>query len=423
MKSAISIDFGAAYTKIAFRSGTNASSQLLSHEKLRLDEDHICIPTIVAWRESDDRWIFGADAADITSGNGIHVYRNWKPVLFAPPGDVLDPESSIGRLFYYNLEGSDDDWPPIKKLAVKYFEWLIDVMLPSLIEPTELQNSIIRISVPEFSGENVYRYQMEEVLIEAGWSNPWIFSEPEPLTNLVGALSQGKNALIEQDGTIQPDVNTIFSGSGLINYIDKVSQQTVEEPFNMLLVDIGAYTTDFSLVTIDGRNTDAGLPPLESHSEPYGIELLDSLVKHGLANEKSEIIAHLNATERELFRRTLYSDDRSWTYNNITIGEGDDRVIIGKCIKGLATRISNEIDAFLDFLSVSHINEAVLTGGGNNIPRFSMALAERLIPKGVETFHSTSLPQNNVTQNIHLNHRVSRASSALGGASVLFGDE
>lgn len=424
MRPAISIDFGAAYTKIALREGVSTQTRLLSNEKFRLDEDHVCIPTIVAWREADDRWIFGADAADIKPSEGVHVFRNWKPVLFTPPGEVLDPESSIGRLFYYNLADGTDDWPPIKKLAVKYFDWILNAMLPTLVDLSAYSEPLIRISIPEFSGENVYHYQMEEVLMESGWSNPWVFSEPEPLTNLVGALSRGKNVMITENGTSAPDINEIFSGSGMINYIDLISQQEVTDPYNLLLVDIGAYTTDFSLVTIDGNSPDGTLPPLESHSEPYGIEMLDSLVKHGLSKEKTEVIRNLTATEREVFRRTLYSENRSWTVNNITIGEGEDREIVEKCIKGLATRINNEIDDFLKYLSKEKIDEVVLTGGGNNIPRFATQIAEHLAPRGVKTFHSTCLPEaSGDVRNLKMNYRVSRASSALGGASVLFGDE
>lgn len=423
MRPAISIDFGAAYTKIALREGTNNPTQLLTHETFRLDEDHVCIPTIVAWREADDRWIFGADAVDIKPADGIHVFRNWKPVLFMPPGEVLDPDSSIGRLFYYNLEGGRDDWPPIKKLAVKYFDWLLNSMLPALTNVNSLSEPLVRISIPEFAGENLYQYQMEEVLMEAGWANPWVFSEPEPLTNLVGALSQGKNSVIQDQGATVPDISEIFSGSGMINYLDLIAEREVEDAYNILLVDVGAYTTDFSIVSIDGSQG-SGLPPLESRSEPYGIEMLDSLVRHGLSKEKAELIRSLNATEREIFRRTLYTEDRSWTINNIVIGEGEDREIVSKCIRGITTRISNEIEGFLDHLGMAKVDEVVLTGGGNNIPRFATAIAERLATRGVKTFHSTCLPESTEPiRNIRLGYRVSRASSALGGGSVLFGDE
>ena len=423
MRPAISIDFGAAYTKIALRKEPDSTAALLKHEKLRLDEEHVCIPTIAAWRESDDRWIFGGDAVDIQSGNGIHVYRNWKPILFSPPSEVLDPESSIGRLFYYNLNDGGHEWSAIQKLAVKYFEWLIEVMLPSLLGYNELDDPVLRISIPDFSGDSELAYQIQDILIEAGWDSPWVFCEPEPMTNIAGALSQGKNFMVANDsGMIAPDIDRIFSGSGMIDYIGLTATDETLKGFTMMLVDIGAYTSDFAMVSIDG-GAQGGLPPCEAHSEPYGIEMLDSLVKHGLPEKKSAIIGGLTATDRELFRRTVYSEDRSWSINDVTIGDGEDREIIEKCINGMATRIANEIDKFVGNHGITKINEVVFTGGGTNIPRVTLKLAERLAQKGVETFHSATLPPSGPVKTVKLNQQVVRGSSALGGASVLFGDE
>ncbi len=178
MRPAISIDFGAAYTKVAVRQEPNSSARLLSHEKLRLDEDHICIPTVAAWRERDDRWIFGGDAAELKSGNGIHVFRNWKPVLFMPPAEALDPQSSLGRLFYYNLEGGVEDGP-VRQLAVKYFEWILQVMIPTMIEFKDLKDPVLRVSIPDFQGDTDYDYLIQEIIMEAGWPNARVFCAPQ----------------------------------------------------------------------------------------------------------------------------------------------------------------------------------------------------------------------------------------------------
>jgi hypothetical protein len=264
---------------------------------------------------------------------------------------------------------------------------------------------------------------MQEILLDAGWESPLVFCEPEPMTNIAGALSQGKNAIVsDESGMIAPDINQIFSGSGMINYIELTSSEENLAGFTMLLVDIGAYTTDLAMVTIDG-GAEGGLPPCEAHSVPYGIEMLDNLVRHGLENEKSAVIEKLSSTDREAFRRTVYSEDRSWSINQFTIGDVTDRQIVEKCIGGMATRISNEIDKFLGSFGVTKVNEVVLTGGGSNIPRITRRLADRLAEKGVETFHASSLSGMETGRTVQLGQQVVRGSSALGGASVLFGDE
>jgi len=107
----------------------------------------------------------------------------------------------------------------------------------------------------------------------------------------------------------------------------------------------------------------------------------------------------------------------------MTIGEGGDRQIVEKCINGMATRISNEILKFMQRNEVEAIDEVVFTGGGTNIPRITLGVAESLVDKGVKTFHSSRLPENATVNSVNLNQQVVRGSSALGGASVLFGDE
>ena len=421
MRPAISIDLGAAFTKIAVRKNPDDTSTLIQHEKLRLDDGHVCIPTIAAWRESDDRWVFGIDAADIQSGETVHVFRNWKPMLFNPPADVLDPDSAIGRLFYRSLQLGEEGWQPARIIAVKFFEWLRQEFLPAA---GDLEAPVVRICIPEFALETEQADEVERILTDAGWDTPWSFCLSEPLTNLTGALSQGKNGLMKNEaGESVPDIEQIFKDSELYKFIGSTAEEDNPETFTVLLIDIGAYTADFGVVSID-PNSIGNFPLCETHSEPFGIEMLDSLVKHGLPPIKSDAIANLTATERELFRRTVYAEGRSWSINNVTIGDGEEAQIVEKCVNGLSTRIGNEIERFLQRHDVEKISEVVFTGGGTNIPRVVQGLTNRLSGKGVRSFHTGNptiqpAPDSRI---VGLHQHVVRGSSALGGASVLFGD-
>ena len=427
MKPAISIDLGAAFTKVAFRKEADSSSILLNHEKLRLDEGHVCIPSIAAWRESDDRWVFGVDAADIQPGEGVHVFRNWKPMLFNPTAEVLDPDSALGRVFHRVLPMGEhgDHRLQVRTVAVKFFEWLREVMLPELLGGAPVEDPVVRICIPDFALETAEADEVERILTDAGWETPWSFCISEPLANLTGALSQGKNS-VEQDGQgmLVPNIEDIFSGSELLKFVDSTSVAVPEseDGFTVLLVDIGAYTADSGVVAIDPDSI-GYFPLCETHSEPYGIEMLDDLVKDALSEEKSEIITKLTATEREQFRRTVYSEERSWSINNVTFGDGEEAQVIDRCITELTGKISEEIDAFLESHEVSKLSEVVFTGGGSNIPRIVQRLAEKLVDKGVGTYHSAKLtgaPGGSKT--VEVSQQVVRGSSALGGASVLFGD-
>ncbi len=84
----IGIDFGSAYTKVAFRSKPREPSQILTDLNLAFDEDHICIPSILASTTRSDgvRWVCGPDADGLIEGDGIKIHRNWKQALFREKG-------------------------------------------------------------------------------------------------------------------------------------------------------------------------------------------------------------------------------------------------------------------------------------------------------------------------------------------------
>lgn len=423
MRAAISIDLGAAFTKVAIRQDPNENSTFLQHERFRLDESHICIPSIVAWRENDDKWVFGMDAVDIQGNEEIHVFRNWKPLLFTPPEEVLEPNSPIGKLFYESLPMGGEGWGPARIIAVKFLSWIRETILSSFDGDLDLDTSLVRVSIPEFALETEHGEEMERVLIDAGWFTPSASTVSEPLTNVAGALSQGRNRIItNEDCEEEPDMEFIFAGSELAKFNELNAADDRQDSFYLLLVDVGAYTSDFSLVELNPE-----LPwhfsVCETHSEPYGIEMLDNLVQRGLPMEKSDLIVNLTPAERELFRRTVYGEARPWALNNLTIAEGDEARMVDKCIAGLSARIGHEIDRFLESLGAETIDEAIFTGGGTNISRLVQPVAAALTKKGVRTFHfaeSVTLPH--ACRQIRLNQQLIRGSSAIGGASVLFDD-
>lgn len=412
MRPTISIDLGAAYTKIAIRREPDSVSNLLSHEKFRLDDLHVCIPTIAAWRRSDDRWVFGDDAQDLVPSDDIYVFRNWKPLLFTPPEESLDPNSALGRMFYQSLHSATVHCK-VENLAAGYFRWLLREMLPYMIGDQPCTDPVLRISVPDFAEDLDYDCEIEQILQKAGWNSPRVRTAPEPVTNLIGALSDGKNYMRDDNPNLA-DTGKILAESGL------TLAPSQEEPFHILSVDIGAYTTDFAVFEIkDGFGTT--LPPCRSQSAPFGIEMLDNLVKHGLAPRKGDLLGTLSSLDRESFRRCVYTEERTWSCNEQTFGEGNEMPIIEKCINGMSTRISNEVDEFLSACDVSRLDVAIFTGGGSNIPRITRNLANRLASKQVTTFLSSSLPENFPGAR-RLSQSVIRGASAIGGASVIFGE-
>ena len=92
------------------------------------------------------------------------------------------------------------------------------------------------------------------------------------------------------------------------------------------------------------------------------------------------------------------------------------------CIESFGDRIAAMAERFLGEKGFDHIDELVLTGGGNNIPMLRSAIQKRFKKRGVKLTH---VPQSKTseesTKTLHrLDKRLVRGGSALGGASVFF---
>ncbi|MEM1296257.1 MAG: hypothetical protein AAGH89_12890 [Verrucomicrobiota bacterium] len=431
MKPAISIDFGAAYTKVAIRRQPDTPSELLNHDSLDLDPLHVCIPTIAAWSASRDQWVFGADAADMRSSDDIYVFRNWKKALFESGDKIFDPESQVGSIFYQApaIEGETDPKMKARTVGLKYFHWLKNELVPSMAGSGGVtEEAIMRICIPDFALNSLEASSFDDLLTDAGWKTLSSFCISEPLANLTGALSQGRNFMNQDDdGEPMPDVSQIFQGSDLINFINSFDASTMdEEPpsvYSVLIIDVGAYTADFGLVAIDLESL-GYFPLCETNSEPLGISHLDEMVQNRLPDAKKQAIRKLSSMDLEKMRRSVYSEETAWEHPEVgKIGEADEAAIVQSCITELATEIGKSLDGFLNEHETTHIDEVILTGGGNNIPRLVDELGKQLSGKGAKTFHAANVKETiGSARAVPLNAEVVRGASAIGGASVLFGD-
>jgi hypothetical protein len=102
MSSVLNLDFGSSFTKVGLRLKPDGLSTIVSAPSETMDEADICIPTLVLLDQSasSPNWRFGVRVVDQAEGQGITIYRNWKPRLFSledpePPSSRPQPESKI----------------------------------------------------------------------------------------------------------------------------------------------------------------------------------------------------------------------------------------------------------------------------------------------------------------------------------------
>lgn len=399
MRPSLCIDLGAAFTKIAWRPRPDAPAHLARDPQPMDGVDAFCVPSVAAHDRKTDRWVFGAEAAELRASDRIRVYQNWKADLFLPDEDrhggieLLDGASVATTAILL------DRHPHLRAMdiAARYLCWLYDEQIPAMLGHRDFVGAEVTICVPEFvRDEPVFAAQLDLVMRWAGFRNGGEYTLSEPQANLVGVLTQGENHV--DNG--RPRVSAMLG---------PVASALSSPRQGMLFVDVGAFTTDLAIAGLAG-GVDFG--PRRSRSMRLGVSALDARILQG-SPSKEQVDGSL--LEREAFHRAVYGPVvRGREY-------GLDEAGVRREMEDFARAILAQVDRFLADHEEVTLAAAVLTGGGANVRGVSEALAAGLATRGVGVMYvpaETSAPLN--VQRHALPAEVVRGASAVGGASVLF---
>jgi len=414
----ICIDFGSAYTKVAFRKTTRSTGRLLldleSAQQDRTLGMGFCVPTVVAVRSRGDRFnfVYGDAAASILPTDKVDVCRNWKPKLLATPGkrSPLGPTwREIGRHFFQLLR--DDVLSTLATQGVDASKWPARVCIPRVASTNE-NNAISAI---------------REALCTAGWpmedegAGSGVLYEPA--ANTWGVLTKGIN---------RPGLKTPGLGEGSYNLRSMIKQgrlfRALRHAYSMgsgdsfrfpvLVIDIGAYTTDCGLVTIDGKlvERDRGSPDVVHRSFENGVKELDAAIFSSASKEEQAAIVHQNTQQWESLKPRLYAGldvALTWSHN----GKPMRTKVAGRPVETLVDEFSETVISCVEEFVAKHIEgdyaqEVILTGGGMRIARVSSQLV-RAVKEGrirARDVHDPAAEDELV-----------RGATAIGGVSLLFG--
>lgn len=410
-KNVICIDFGNSYTKVGVRPNYTGTSYLARGLSISQEDEELgqgfCIPTIVAQRDMPGRPVahaFGEAAAGIVPGPHVAVYRNWKPKLLATP---------TGRT------PQGDTW---RDVATRFFAALRQELVDAAPD-TEHLPARVCIPLVSLAEAEAQKRLMTEVLASAGW--PLASQTPvihEPVANTWGVVTEGYNhTWIPNRG---PQVRCINLHEMLRNrkLFNSLRHATLrgslsDFQYTVLVIDIGAYTTDCGLVVLDGGvvEDDYPCPGVIHQSFEMGIKELDQDIYAHSSADAQIGIANMSTREWESLKTRLYGGNDVAVRIDGVVGKTIriDASPVSGCISNFAERVLQCCDRFLaTHHSSGCVNDVVLTGGGMRISLVSDVMIDAVRTGRIKAAHI--LPAD-------ANHELARGASALGGASVICG--
>jgi len=429
LSTILSIDPGSSYTKVAIRRGWNQDSDLI--RDLSLEEERVyCFPSIVAKVETRGRveWLTGEAAFGRPRGGDENIYENWKKHVFPVDRDRADGE--------------------YLEVALNYFRGL-KTLLGKLDE--RVINAPCRIAIPSLPHAAEQAAELVAIARTAGFkmlsTRPWIF---EPEANAVGVFTRARNASRVFDGspTRYPIYLDMFEKQGPLAFArEKSLQKAGSEPgrdaFRLLVVDVGAFTTDVGCVEYRMPELDIEQfqrPKVNQLSWALGIEEVDKAICRRLARKKRTHIESMPASDWEGLKRRLYhalETELVTEEGSLIIGGHADYAIVEEEMTEFAKRVVEAVAEFCDGSEVRPF-QALITGGGLAIPSLRAQLAKGIRAKfDVEAANlldpdeprKALLPkplwdsewnpdETEARARVQLNHELARGGSALGACSV-----
>lgn len=439
MNERLCIDFGNSFTKVAVRKDPDSTAELLTDKGVTTDSLNACVPTVAA-QHTDGRWFYGLEL-DILSAydsEGLTVYRNWKPEFFKAPLHHLMP-GSVSNLPKKRGRPKKVVSPPALDhyaMGVGYFRWLRHFWDGACIKVTgqPCAQVPVRVTLPSFGAQSGAELKLKNMLIEAGWNFDDSFPVlPEPLANVIGALSNGCNHRNPRGSNA--DYGQMFRATGLFQRMRRHFEHGGSPVAWTLVVDVGGYTTDFAMLGIDlvllsaelAREVE-GKPGLKHKSIALGIADLDRRVNSVLSETKSKAFARLcdnpSSSSLDNFHANVYGDlvTRQAVRGAPVIGEtAAERKAIREVISQFAGEVADGTEEFLSHYNYDRIDDLILTGGGTLIPEIRDTLMTRLKYYKYEVAHC-HIPEGVVANPPlrRLSRQLPRGGTAIGGTSLYF---
>ncbi len=410
----LSIDLGASYTKVSYRPKLPHGNGLQSEAaaKILVLDGSPLIPSLAIYTGRTHRpWVFGREAAEEPATSGMTRYINWKSNFFREGNDEHSVEATI--------------------IAVHFFGWLRERLVGSDANP---ENCETRVAIPAFLGKEKKAQMLAKCMELSGWKSIKILMATEPHANTIGIYTSGKNVVRVAQGhnEILPHYGLMLGQNEYIQAARNMIHFNANPILKILIVDIGAFTTDFALLTFDTRAEDDGLQHIDQSSHALGvINQLDRQVFSKLETRHGFDLSTNTFDDAEKQKKKLYAGEKVAILRSGfagDIGDEEDQ----QSVKSLAAAFAGQIWAEMEkLLQREQPRKIYLTGGGALIGPVIQVLQTKL--SDAHCNHAVLKADPNVTPPTNLTEEpivgwsslqdskesLGRLATAIGGASVI----
>jgi hypothetical protein len=408
----VSIDLGASYTKVAFRGGCEPKRTGIVEQdaKILMVDNSPLIPSLaIHTRDSRQPWVFGWTAANMNPSRNMEVFQNWKADLFLPRNNK-DSATAV-------------------TVAGKFFEWLRAHLESAGVNLKKCQT---RVAMPAFRNFDDQAMLIARCMDLSGWDDPsLVLKVTEPRANVLGLFSEGRNVVGRNGkGELLPNYGRMFGQQNV--YIQAARGFVLHgghgNLVTIMVVDIGAFTTDIASLTFDVSDMSDGLSAIRQESYALGvINELDKPLFAALEERHEVSFSNLSFRDCEYLKRSLYNGTPYFllTRSNgkdvsVELGDNKDMELVESITGKFAEAVLKKVGPFIDEQRPERV---FLTGGGSLIQPIAAALKT--------AFSRRRIPVQDVQQDSvafgaevwrpwkDTGEGLQRLATSLGGANVI----
>jgi hypothetical protein len=368
------------------------------------------VPSLMIYSHKHERWLAGQEAANYYATPQDRIYANWKRSLYS-------------KVHNEEVDAHMD-------AATQFFTWLGSQLKKADIG---IRESVIKICLPAFEGAEKPANLLLERMKRCGWAGRSHTTVSEPGSNTIGIFGEGNNASnrYADTGDIHPFYMENFPQGGLfLGHLQNHALRNGARLVTFMILDIGSFTADISVCTLDAQRDGDCLQSVKQHSFELGlVEHYEAPLFNELLERRGLPASALTFTDKERIKAAM-NDRESLQValpngTSVAFGVEEDFDASNALTREFSERLIATVQRFL---GEEKPNYCVMTGGGASIAILRGQMEDALQRLGMRVLPAQDFdPADTASEGQNVStmewpqsgETLERLATALGASSVL----